>query len=164
MARFFVTCILLACTTLTHAFQNEPDGFRGIQWGAPIAENQRELVLIENSRDWKYYGRKKDRMVFEGAELVELAYGYYKGHFSAVLLATEGLESKRALLSAIQAKFGGGVKQPGKLDRYEWSGERTTIQLYCKSLHDRCSLVLRSTESDRAKTQASSTAGAAPNL
>ena len=52
--------LLIASVSVTipaFAFQNEPDGFRGINWGTNLTEFS-DTLLVESGKDSQYYMKK----------------------------------------------------------------------------------------------------------
>ena len=128
------------------AFQNEPDGFRGIKWGSDFSAHEKEMSLAEKGKSENYYLRKNDKMAIGGAELKYLVYGYWKGKFTSVFMLTTGASNKSALIRAFQTQFGSGVKPNQFLDEYVWRGAATSISLKCDAIGEKCQVFLFSTE------------------
>lgn len=136
----------LLISSAAAAFDNEPDGFRGIKWGTPFSAHAKELTLVEKGKDENYYLRKGEKMSIGGAELKQLAYGYWKNQFVSVFIETLGVGNKSALLEAFRAQFGQGYKPNQFLDEYLWRGATTTMSVKCSPIGDKCKAFLFSTE------------------
>lgn len=128
------------------AFQNEPDGFRGIKWGSDVAANAKELTSVSDDGAEALYVRRGDKLQIGGAELRRIVYVYYKKQFSAIAIETKGSLNKDALLKAFTAQFGPGAKPNQFIETYLWDGAVTRIGLKCNSISDSCSVYMFSTE------------------
>lgn len=133
-------------SSVAGAFDNEPDGFRGIKWGAPFSAHAKELTLVEKGKDENYYLRKGDKMSIGGAELKQLAYGYWKDQFVSVFIETSGAGNKSALLEAFRSQFGSGYKPNQFMDEFLWRGATTTMSVKCSPIGEKCKAFLFSTE------------------
>jgi len=58
------------------AFQNEPDGFRGIKWGTNISELP-DMSLSEDYGNSKFYLRKGEKLKIGDADIDRIGYGFY---------------------------------------------------------------------------------------
>jgi hypothetical protein len=140
-----ITVVVLFCGSAS-AFQNEPDGFRGVTWSAPFGTVSTEMSLKENAGDNKYYLRKNDKLEIGGASLATIAYGFWRGKFDSVYIKTEGIANQQALIEAFKAQFGQPSKPNRFMDRYYWFGAITTISLDCNSVTSDCVSFISSTE------------------
>lgn len=135
----------LTATTVS-AFQNEPDGFRGIKWGANFSNYKHEMTLVEQDKDDKYYARKNDKMQIGAAEIKQIVYGFHEGKLTAVGIVTVGVSNKSNLIQTFQSQFGSGIKPNQFLDKYYWRGAVTTISLTCSSIREKCQTFMFSTK------------------
>jgi len=141
-----VLTLLIITSLNAQAYQNEPDGFRGIKWGTALQENEAEMSLVESGKTTNYYQRKDDKMEIGAASLERLAYGYTGNQLSTVIISTEGYDNQQALIETLKAQFGRGYKPNRYMDTYLWQGPTTTIYLNCKSVRSSCSLIFSSKE------------------
>lgn len=126
------------------AFENEPEGFRGIKWGTPISSNKSEMTLIERDAKLSVYLRKGDKLRIGEAKLTSLSYGYYKEHFFMAAMTTQGASNKTELLRAFKAQFGEGDRPNELLDKYVWAGATTSIIIECNPITDACQVWIAS--------------------
>jgi hypothetical protein len=119
--------------TIALAFKNEPTGFRGIEWGAPIEKFKDELVPGQTPAPGiAFYQRKADKMAIGEAELSRITYIFYKGLFQQAMIRTaEGIQHHRALREAFVAQFGPGDQPNRYIERWFWSGSQAMILLNC---------------------------------
>lgn len=157
--------VLVALTLSAHpaaAFNNEPPGFRGIEWDTPFEKVQDEMVPVgsEGKGGSLFYQRKDDKLSIGGADLTEISYVFYKGHFLGVLARTaEGVGNQRALKDAMFAQFGAGAQPNRYMEQYLWFGTSALISLDCFGAQRRCSLYMRSRAvGDRERSDKKSTA------
>lgn len=141
------------------AYQNEPIGFRGINWGTPVEGAIADLTLEHTEGDTTRYSRAGDQMTIGEAKLRSVWYEFAKGRFSSgVVMSEEG--SNRAMIAAFRAQFGQGFKRNRFIDDYLWSGAQTNIFLSCSSVRRTCMAQVSSSvldaedRADRAKAAA----------
>lgn len=146
------------------AFENEPDGFRGIRWNTPLTENESEMTKTEGKGNLALYRRKNDKQAIGEAGLSDIVYAYYKGRFHSVMLKSQASSTDgRALLRAFRTQFGPGDQASQYIEKYFWSGARTIISLDCNKFSKACTALLMSAElmneQKRDQTEAASRAG-----
>jgi len=107
------------------AFQNEPDGFRGLKWGDPPTE---DMVFEWPVRGLEVYSRPNDEMSFAGVELESITYGFFMDRLCMISMHYEGEENYYLLRTALRKMFGVGRSEEEKL-REEWEGSVTYIKL-----------------------------------
>ncbi len=144
-----VMVLVLALSLGAFAFQNEPDGFRGLKWGDPPGED------MEEERFGKYlditiYTRRNDKMQIGGAELRIIYYEFYEDRFISVEIYPVFIESiYDALKDVVVLKFGDGVvtsSEDGLNDQILWSGDMATIVLRRNLIEGSFVLVINSTQ------------------
>ena len=100
---------LLSAAQCALAFQNEPKGFRGIDWDTDFANVEGEMFLAEDTQI-KFYTRRDDKMTIGGAELARLTYGFYEGKFGYVFIHTKlGPGNQSALRDAFFPNLGSAI-------------------------------------------------------
>ena len=142
------------------AFQNEPDGFRGIRWGTPVSTLPDEFQRLDNENTpQKRYARKGDRQSIGNADLDVLIYTFYNDQFFSVFASASGPVNARALRDALESQFGPGSKPNRYLDRWFWHGAVTGISLNCIRA-PQCHLLIFSREISRLKREDDKRTGA----
>jgi hypothetical protein len=102
--------IVTACFAIpAFAFQNEPDGFRGVKWGTNINELH-DMVLYQEDGDTKAYQRNNDKIKIGDAEISLVVYGFYKGRFYAVHIGFNGDSNFKKLKNTFFDQFGQGYQ------------------------------------------------------
>ena len=141
--------LVLALSLGAFAFQNEPEGFRGLKWGDPPGEDMkvnRIFKLYQDKLDMIiWYTRQGDELKIGGAKLEGIYYGFYKNKFMRVEIETEDYELLREVL---YLKFGeptyrGTFKVPSLLFKRvmeymseTWDGDTTKIHLVESSIYN----------------------------
>jgi len=130
--RLVTAIILLAVAilapSLTFAFRNEPDGFRGIKWGTEITQLP-DLVIDKGAGDLKWYRRKSDKLEIGDANVDYIVYGFYKNEFLSVLIGYKGFRNFTELKSILFHQYGEGRKLGQSLEQYWWLGSNVSIKL-----------------------------------
>lgn len=135
-----------AAAPLTAAgFDNEPNGFRGIVWAAPIDSVKDELAELRANKATTFYTRKDDKLRIGEAALQSITYVFYKGRFTGAMVRTvEGVANQSALRSALIEQFGKGDQPNRYIERYYWWGATAIISLDCAAPNRACTAMLRS--------------------
>lgn len=143
---YSIVALLVLASANAAAFQNEPEGFRSINWETPIENVQDQLQLFEEASPTKFYRRKIDKLSIGGAKLEKITYAFYKGKFEGVLIHTEpGADNKRALIAAFREQYGPGSKTNQFMEQYIWPGAIATAYINCPPVQDFCTAVITST-------------------
>ena len=140
--------IVAAIPAQALAFQNEPAGFRGIDWGAPIGAVKNQLILISGEGKETYCLRASDKLEIDGAKLKSIVYRFFEGRFFGVALYAER-GNRFDFIEAFQRRFGVGEQADPRADKYVWAGANAEIILDCKAIIDDCYAVIRSAEAAR---------------
>lgn len=153
---------MFALVSITQAFQNEPEGFRGLKWGDPPGEDMEywekppadtatrflepDLFPL-GSDDVLWYKRKNDKLQIGVVELEYIYYLFYKNKFMEVRIRPNSIQID-SLKDVLKLKFGSGEYE-GKgtmLSVITWSGDITTI-IVKSNLYERYDLLkIRSTK------------------
>lgn len=124
------------------AFQNEPAGFRGVQWGQPV-EAMGAYVFFSDRKGADVYTRPGDSMMLGRAELSTVAYGFYKSRFADVTILVKK-DFINEVRDALFAQFGQGSQANRYLPNYIWHGSATDIELRCSNITKECSVLMMS--------------------
>jgi len=131
-----VLLFMFALASTTWAFQNEPEGFRGLKWGDPPGK---DMELIEGYSDPEHYRwRKKEELPSEdflkGIELGPIEYLFYKGQFMGVHIQISHSDDYKRFQSPLRYRFrlefGSGWRVESIGIIYTIYGNRTRIDLY----------------------------------
>ena len=122
----FLLIITFCITTPAFAFQNEPDGFRGIKWGTNISELP-DMGLVEDAGDLKYYSRLYDSMKIGDTRVDRIIYGFYKDRFYRVEISFSEFSNFTRLKATFLDQYGSGYKPYSLLEDYWWDGSTVSI-------------------------------------
>jgi hypothetical protein len=110
---------------------SEPDGFRGIKWGADISTLKDMALVMTIDNETKRYKRNGDVPKMGEVKLDYIEYEFWKGMLYLVDIGFEGAENWNNLRSRMFATFGKGQNQSEEKEQlsagYRWEGEKTTI-------------------------------------
>jgi hypothetical protein len=149
-AIWIIIVLLCLITTNSFAFENEPDGFRGIVWGTDISQlKDLEFVKVDPKTGIKLYKRKKDNMIIGNANLDAIYYGFYENKFYAVVAQTLFFTDFEELKKACFENFGKGNQPRLYFDEYFWDGEKVKISLIYDRAAINGTLMIVSKELDR---------------
>lgn len=100
-----VALIILALSTGTFAFQNEPDGFRGLKWGDSPAEDMKYFDTIEGNE--RYILSEEDNS-FGDIELEQLFYVFCgdPSRLFYVMLSFKGKPTYERLQTFCRQEYG----------------------------------------------------------
>jgi hypothetical protein len=136
---------LALAPSIASAYQNEPIGFRGIEWGSDAENHKEQLTETSRSKEGvEIYRRRDDKMNIGEADLNSIAYVFYRGQFSAAMIRSSGLSNQTALLRALQAQFGSGDQSNRYIPKYFWRGAIANIFMDCNSVTKDCTVVMQS--------------------
>jgi hypothetical protein len=130
MKKFIVTivAIIVSISATSLAFQNEPDGFRGIKWGADIGELPRMEHLRDHTTDFggiKIYVNREDELNIGDASVSEIKYYFWKNKFYKVSSSTSDLLNSGKIWHSCLDKF--GVQKDFIASAYRWVGPVTKV-------------------------------------
>lgn len=123
----FVLMLIFCSLTSVGAFQNEPDGFRGLKWGNPPTEDMK-VVGKNEDEDTKYYTRFADKKGIGDAKFYLLRYGFYKNRFYDVMGFLRNKDDYDILKTICEEKFGEPTEEG--YCRLNWHGEKAAVALY----------------------------------
>ena len=143
MLKYIIIATLFYCSNAL-AFRNEPEGFRSIMWADDITQNKDEMTLSQSSEQSSYYKRNGDSLEIGGAELSSIDYIYKNDKLSSIMIKTEGINNKSAIIEAFKTQFGKPYQGNRYIDEYIWRGSKTAIILSCKVISYKCSVLMNS--------------------
>ena len=152
MLRILAVALLLAPSCLW-AYQNEPIGYAGHEWGTPFESMSENMELVKES-NIKIYRKQDDELTFQGVKIAEQVYAFHENKFAAVMMRSIGVVESKALFKAFEAEYGFGKQPDIRRDLYFWPGGTTTITLSCNPNLDICLAILNSTQLKQAVSEA----------
>lgn len=104
------------------AFQDEPDGFRGIEWGTDISEWPDMTHVSRN-----VYQRENDELTIEDASLREIHYKTYEGRLWGVIIRYDDYNNHEKLKQTFFQVYGEADESDRLTERYSWIGSDVRI-------------------------------------
>lgn len=141
--------LIFLITGIGFAFQNEPDGFRGLKWGDAPTEDMtflgetREYVIenypkttIINTKSNSYYKRNEKKNI-GSAEIYEIFYRFnlYSNQFYKVMCVFYNEDNYNILGIIFREEFGEPKYTDKGKNKYflKWVGDKTEVHLYYNS-------------------------------
>ena len=106
-----------------------PTEFRGHQWGKKFTDFP-EMTSVTKDGATALYSLNGDELAIGDATLNALLYGFYDDQFFTVFIPFSGNSNARAILQALEAKYGKGSQQNRYIPRYMWGTTTTVTILY----------------------------------
>ena len=128
-----IIILIIILPSVSIAFQNEPDGFRGIKWGSDITDlnDMVKVTVKDGDPDTTYYNRSGGTLQLWGTSLHYIQYVFYKGRFSVVRIGFSGQGEFEALKSNLISNYGKATRTSHS---YTWTGKMTHISFLHGSL------------------------------
>ena len=148
MKKIIILSIILIflITGIGFAFQNEPDGFRGLKWGDAPIENMHLFAQSVNTQN-SYY-RKDDKLKIGNAEFSNIWYVFnlYSNQFYKVQLILYSKNNYNISKIILEGKFSEPTYVFEKKDYSSllWIGEKTEINLYYNYKEHKGWLIIKS--------------------
>jgi hypothetical protein len=126
----FVVLLLLAGYELLYAFENEPDGFRGIKWGTRFNEKDTLFNFVEEDGGVKFFMKRKDTLLFGDIKVFSVRYGFYNNKFYMGQIFFKGDTIATEIKKNLFKEYGNGnekqsVESGAKI--FGWGGYSTMI-------------------------------------
>ena len=123
---------IVFASTVSFAFQNEPDGFRGIKWGSTDEVGGKRYKLTKEEEKFKTYKRNYEDYIFyrDGVEVKAAGLRYYtfESKFMKVRILckiSDWDSMKKILISLYGSPTKDGAKKDAKF--LEWTGQKTNL-------------------------------------
>ena len=125
--------LIIILPSVSLAFQNEPDGFRGLKWGTDITDldGMIKVHVKDGNPDTTYYNRSGDTLQLWGTGLHYIQYTFYKGKLSVVRIGFDGQGKFKALKSHLISNYGKATRTSHS---FTWTGEMSHISFVHGSL------------------------------
>lgn len=120
---------------------NDPKGFHGIPWGAPLA-NVPDLTLVISGEHISEYELKNGPPPLGKAKVDSMRFVAFDGEFARVTIRYKGKETHEQLLAYLQSQFGPIDRTPGSMMRglnqqFNWRGAETEINMTFEARRER---------------------------
>lgn len=132
--------IVLAFPLGAFAFQNEPDGFRGLKWGQAPTE---KMVEFYSYGDEVTYMLSEDKMFLGDVPLYLIAYFFDKNRFCGAGLSFNGEKYYDKVETICRQRFGGQVEEG--LYELKWAGQEAVVLLQYDYIEEDGYLFIRDT-------------------
>lgn len=130
----FISLILsagLLCPALSYSFENEPNGFMGLKWGAEVSAIEGMVQVRKAPRGKTVYKKQNEELKFGSAALTYVYYTFSpEGRLEDMVAGIKDYNDFLALKKDLIEKYG-AVEDPieGIEEKYIWSGETTVIYI-----------------------------------
>lgn len=123
--------VFASMSTANKTMKNSPDGFRGIKWGDPVSALGETARLIEEDKlsEAEFYLRTDEEMSLGGASLHTVAYVFWKGKFTTVIIRCNGSSDFDALKAVAVERFGTPVKPNRFIESYGWLDDNALVSV-----------------------------------
>jgi hypothetical protein len=139
LTAFALFCFISMGASIARA---DLDGFRGMKWGAPLAEIQSTKILVltkdNGENDSALYSVQNEELEYGEAKLTGIHCSFVKGKLDSVILLTKGAKDFSALKAEAFAEFGAAPKDSQQEEElYNWIKDATNLVLsYNKDSQD----------------------------
>jgi len=142
-----VLVLVLALSLRSFAFQNEPEGFRGLKWGDPPSEAMEYLEGTEELGGSKCYTLPNDKMSIGNAEFYLILYDFDEGQFMRVALCFKGEKNYDKVETICRQRFGEEVEE----DSYKltWKARETLVAVQYDPIEEDGFLLIGSISASR---------------
>jgi hypothetical protein len=120
-------------------FQNEPDGFRGIPWGASFDQYKDQLTFAFTDTSYggiDFYTKNNDDLSIGSAQANKIVYGFWQGKLTDAYIYTKGYNNFTGVFDALKQKFGYPYQPNEYINRYWWNGNKTSIMAELNDITD----------------------------
>jgi hypothetical protein len=127
---------------------NDPQGFNGIPWGAPLA-GRPDLVLAQSMDRVQGYDLKQGPPPLGQAKVESLRLFVIDGKFGRVTIRYRGRQTHAQVLAYLESAFGPVERAPGSMVRglnqqFNWRGPETEVNLTFEAKGERGYLFIES--------------------
>ncbi len=152
MRKVLVAAVLvLALSIGSFAFQNEPEGFRGLKWGDPAGEDM-ELLMDWGDRTIGYV-LPDEKMFLGNVPLYMVGYMFYENRFMGAAMYFKGEKNYDLLKTICKERYGEEEVDEG-FYKMDWNGQKSFITLKYDYIEEEGHLSLNSTLIAKESSQA----------
>lgn len=123
-----IVIFVLVFAQSTMAFQNEPNDFRGIEWGTDYHEIK-GLTKVTTRSPLDYYTKKDEDMTIGDASLKMVVYIFYENKLCGVILDFKSSSNFEIIKTTLFDRYGEGYQANRYDEKYRWSGTNVNITL-----------------------------------
>jgi len=122
--------LLLVLAGVGLAFENEPEGFRGLKWGDPPGGNMKRMKPLDEFTN--HYTLPKERLQFVNVYLSAIYYQFFNDRFAGVFLFFRAEERHSHIKTICKGKFGEPTLTGFNV--ITWEGRKATVTLTYNSI------------------------------
>jgi len=142
LTAFIVVFLIMIFIVSGFAFQNEPEGFRGLKWGDPLTE---DMELVEEKNGTTRYVRLEEKLYLGDAKLFRILYHFHHDKFLFVSLDFSGESNYELLKMICRGKFGEESTSNSHYHlQFYWFGSLSNVYLSYRLLEDKKGMLLLS--------------------
>ena len=134
--------LVLMIAGASFAFQNEPDGFRGLVWGDPPGKDMEFLIDMGNGTTG--YLLPSDKMFLGSVSLYTVGYMFYENRFMGAAMYFKGEDNHDLLETICKQRYGEEEADIG-FYQIQWMGQKSFISLNYDYVEEEGNLSLNST-------------------
>lgn len=123
-----ILILVLVLAQPARAFQNEPNDFRGIEWGTDYHE-LKGLTKVSTQSDLDYYTKRDEEMTIGDARLEMVVYIFYEKKLCGAILNFKSSSNFQIIKTALFDRYGKGYQANRYDEKYRWSGTNVNISL-----------------------------------
>jgi len=134
------TVLIFSFADIGLAFQNEPDGFRGLKWGDPPTEDMVCVDILEG--ELRLYKCLNDKLHIGDAWFHKIVYSFFgwPGRLMGVSLHFYGERNYKLLENICQGRFGKEITK--QFYKHFWMGQQANVLLTYDVAKDEGALAL----------------------
>ncbi len=123
--------LLFIWSKVSFAYENEPNGFRGMKWGTPLDSfpTLKHIETVKRYGGIEYYKKKDEILKLGDVKLYLIKYGFWHNKFYEVEIWTQGEKNWTAVKDLVFAQFGEGNKPDKHIEEYIWNGTIANLNL-----------------------------------
>jgi hypothetical protein len=126
MRNLFFICFATFFSFFAFAFDNEPAGFRGIEWWTHISKLP-EMKLLDDKDVVRLYVREGDPLEIGDAKVQDIWYVFVNDRFSKVIITYTSDSNHEVLKRTLSRAFGAGHPLTAEGWQHHWLGVRVRI-------------------------------------
>ncbi|UCG79180.1 MAG: hypothetical protein JSV21_04965 [Nitrospirota bacterium] len=124
--------LILLLVHISMAFDNEPNGIKGIMWASNI-DNIDNMSIVEDAGEaierHEVYTLDNDDMKLEGVDLQASGFVFYENKFYAHAALFDNVENYNNLRNALFNKYGKGIKIKDAPNAYYLCGDKVYVYM-----------------------------------
>ena len=124
--KLMITILICSIQCIAQEFKalDDKNGFRNFIFGTDIA-SYKSMSQFDVSNDGltKYYFKTDDKLTIGINKLEGIAYGFYKGKLSTIVIKTKGSENSHGVFASLREMYGSSWAPDEYTDQHHWLGK-----------------------------------------